>query len=1192
MATREIPFRPNLEGEFRARFYNAVSSINRETSVTEIDNLCSTEINWVENECVVNIVQRRKYRAVWYLFRDLIRASWKAEFKEGILYMRLSEIASDDDSSTKEAKDLIRSWMSESRHERIVAASDFVSRIENSTTSKKPVTDLIADGAELAKRLEMVSEGSVPVTEVVKPYLQLVTDSGPNSIDVFTNQRIADIWRYFRMTWATPAENTPGRTMQYLIRDAAHPMHAVMGLASLENCAVAISCRDEFIGWTQSAMNASIKSGQLSPLEAYQKLISYLNEGIDSIDYSDLCEATDIQNPSSSVIEKLNSIAVEADNQRKNMIVGNNDDLLEENPEVEGDIARSEQSVQLLFRHKRAEQLAKNLASLIVLRQVITRPNFTSEWEEIGDEEAVGTAIRVALTVQKSKHIGTSMLELNVCGAVPPYNEILGGKLVALLATSPQVIHDYKERYGGRRSEIASKLKGSDICRPADLVYIGTTSLYSIGSSQYNRLKIPHEAIDAKMDIKWEKLGYTTGYGTLHISKATTLCLKETMGDNNKINHVFGEGPSPKMRLLAASIRDLLESAHDDTKEFTKHAMSRIVYGAKIACNTSMYMLGFDESPDYYTDIDNYSEGTEKIIKFWQERWLAHRIKYLPIFDRLKAFDKNSIIVSNEIRRGEEWHYEKLSDHPDVSVVTSESGRLQFIRDFYRGKSAFADGVHADDLKSIHVKTKLDDAICEAVSHGNDVVLTGNPGDGKTHIIRMLESDLLSSSSKIEIELDASTKSNEELFSLWKTTRENGKAFVIAINAAVLHSLYLAHKDFKPIADAYNQMIHAVNHGEDLIDESDVVVFDLSKREILTEEIIGAVIAKLTAPEHYTECVSCPLRTSCPVAKNRQLLNTTTFQNRILAISKRAILKGYHTTLRDLQAFVSYLIFGNRDCSTIAKTSGNNNYDIANLVYSGKGKLFDAFKEAFDPVTMSHPVWDEKILTNSIEPSSWIPEFDVPVEAIDAYNQAEFALRKRQFFFFNTSGMALLDILDDDIAQFQNFMSLSDKSIARDIVGKLNAFFGKPELSKELEIWSGHRFNNSPRKVLISSGSIKTNKFIVGHPKLLPTMSNGIDMSENYLRIMPKENLGVFLKIDFAMYSFLAAAEHGVPVLYMDSVMTKRVWRFIEQLQAMVESDDDVIDLSLFDIQNKTEYLVEISVDERKYTSITKKTQK
>ena len=102
MATREIPFRPNLEGEFRARFYNAVSCIMKDTSASDIDALCSSEINWVENECVVNIVQRKKYRAVWYLFRDLIRASWRAEFKEGILYMRLSEITSENENSTKD----------------------------------------------------------------------------------------------------------------------------------------------------------------------------------------------------------------------------------------------------------------------------------------------------------------------------------------------------------------------------------------------------------------------------------------------------------------------------------------------------------------------------------------------------------------------------------------------------------------------------------------------------------------------------------------------------------------------------------------------------------------------------------------------------------------------------------------------------------------------------------------------------------------------------------------------------------------------------------------------------------------------------------------------------------------------------------------------------------------------------------
>lgn len=1190
MAAREIPFRPNLEGEFRTQFYNAVSNIKKDTSSAEIEAICAAELAWVEHEYIVNITQRRKYRAVWYLFRDLVRASWKAEFKNGTLYMRLLELDKPDDamSAAKETKTLIRSWMQESRHERITASLDFIKRMESGTSNKLGISALIADGAELAGRLEKVKTGELPVTSAVQPYLQLVTDSGPESIDPYTKQRTADIWRYFRMTWSTPAENTPGRTMQYLIRDAAHPMHAVMGIASLENCAVAISRRDDYIGWTRSALLGSIRSGETTPLAAYQRLIAYLEEGIASIDHSDLCSEADIQTPSSTVINRLITIAADSESQRKAMIENGARTSRSEEPPDGTDIARSDESVTLLFKHKRAEQLSKILAALAALRQAVSRADFETNWEEISREDAVGTAIRTALSIQKSKHIGTSMLELNVCGAIPPYHEILGGKLVALLAVSPQIIEDYRARYGGRKSEIASKLKGEDVCRPADLVYVGTTSLYSIGSSQYNRLKIPKDAIGAKMDIQWKKLGYTTGYGTLHISRATTQCLKEAMGENDKINHVFGEGPSPKMRLLASSIRSLLEPSHEDTKEFAKHAMSRIVYGAKIACNTSPYMLGIDQTPEFYLDTADPTAGTERIIRFWQNRWLAHRIQYPPVFERLRAFDKSSLLVSGEIRQEEGWSYEKLTDYSVGQIVAGNTDNLQFVRDLYRGKSAFADGVLPDDLKSIHIQTRLDSAVCALAAQGKDVVLTGNPGDGKTHIIRILEDRL--ASSDYEIELDASTKTGDELFDHWQRARANSKPFVLAINAAVLHSLYESHRDFQPVAAAYEQMIHAVNHGEHAAVSDTVVVFDLSSREILTPEIIGAVIAKLTDPCHYTECINCPLGVLCPVDRNKRLIQTELFQQRIYAVAQRAVLKGHHATVRDLQAFVSYLIFGDRDCPTIARTTGNDKYEVANLVYSGQGKLFEAFREAFDPKTVSHPLWDEKILTNAIPPATWETPAASRVEAIDANNLDAFYLRKRQFYFFNREGHVLLDILSDDVASFQKFLQQTDKAIVKDVIGKLNAFFGKAE-KNELIIWSGHRYNNAPRSVLVSTGSMKTKKFAVGHPRLLPSMQAGIDMAENYLRFSPKDHPSVFLKIDFAMFSFLSAAERGVPVLYMESVMTKRVWRFVERLQQLVEQEDDAVEIALFDIQNKVEYKVEIDLEEKKYTAIRRVSQ-
>ena len=83
----------------------------------------------------------------------------------------------------------------------------------------------------------------------------------------------------------------------------------------------------------------------------------------------------------------------------------------------------------------------------------------------------------------------------------------------------------------------------------------------------------------------------TIGFGTMHISKATTMSLTEATSDGfNRINHVFGEGASPKMRLLTMSIRELLESTNEDSKDFSKHAMSRIVYGACLAENTFDYL--------------------------------------------------------------------------------------------------------------------------------------------------------------------------------------------------------------------------------------------------------------------------------------------------------------------------------------------------------------------------------------------------------------------------------------------------------------------------------------------------------------------------------------------------------------------------------------------------------------------------
>ncbi|MCI3918741.1 DUF4338 domain-containing protein [Paenibacillus sp. TRM 82003] len=1190
MLNRTISFRPKLEGQFRMRFYNAVSFINESTSIANIEQIVNDEIAWVENECFVNTAQRKKYRAVWLLLRDLIRASWKACYREGVLEMRLPNLDKSEtrDASTPELKGFLRSWMQESRLDRLLSYMDFISRMESPSSGKKEISCLIADGSCLADKLQEVLEHKISIEDAVSPYLQLVKE---NERDTFTGLKLSDIWRYFRLTWSTPAETTPGRTMQYLIRDAAHPMHAVMGIASLENSAMQITCRDDDIGWTPNSFTRKLKTFKdMKEIQGeFERLLSFLEEGIQGIDYQDLCSEAEILNPSEETVKGLQYKAAAAEEERQYLLkLSQNEQRneLEEKSEL-GSISRETENA--LYLRKRAEQLSRLLQSKMQLNKLMLGSNFERTWLSFAESEVGYSAIRSALIAQKGKHIGSSMMELNICGAVPPYNEILGGKLVALLATSPQVIYDYYKRYDSRRSEIASRLKGEDVRRSAELVYVGTTSLYYVGSSQYNRLKIPREVLETDFDIQWRRLGKTYGFGTMHISKATTMSLTEATSDIGftRINHVFGEGASPKMRLMNMSIRELLETNQDEAKELSKHAMSRIVYGAALAKNTKEYLLGLDEKPIYGFDIEDYKSGTQKIIKYWQQRWVLSRLRFSPIFDRLRSFDKSTFLVSNDVKKQSDWKFERLKEALIMHYSDSDRSVFNFISGFYRGSSAYADNIDNNYLSQIHVATELDAAIVNAVSEGKDVVLTGNPGDGKTHIIRMLLPKLFELPRPPIIEIDASTLSNEEIFERWKAAKQSGVPFVIAINAAVLFSISLDYPDFKPIAEAKRQMINSTIFHNESYDFKEVVVFDLSKREALSPNIIKRVIDNLTDKRNFLGCGICHFTSSCEVLKNAELLQNPLFQDRLSSILTRVALQGHHATLRELLGFISYLLFGNRTCEKMHATFGENEFDLTNLIYSGKGALFDAIRQSFDPAEVSHPFWDEKLLQNTIDKGTWAEGISISSEAIDVNNIELFKLRKRQFYFFNIHGEALLNISDDDVSKFQAFLGQDNKRTIKELIKKLNAFFGITKPGTELEIWSGHRFNNSSRRILISLGKLSGSQFCIGRPQLNSLMSQGIEMTQNYLRLEKVNMPSVYLKVDFSLYCLLLEAERGVPVLFMENDNVKKVWRFIEQLQANDKlKEEDEITVTLLDVQGKKEISVTIDMDSKKYLSI------
>src|SRR5439155_25053832 len=156
-------------------------------------------------------------------------------------------------------------------------------------------------------------------------------------------------------------------------------------------------------------------------------------------------------------------------------------------------------------------------------------------------------------------HVGVNMLDIVVCGAVPPYNAILGGKLVSLLMASPEVIEVYAKRYADSESIIASSMAGRPVRRRPQLVILNTTSLYGVASSQYNRLTIPAEEIGGSPgeSVRFERLGRTVGFGSFHLSRESVTQIDRLLAQSQKgrpVNSLFGEGVNPRMRKIRAGL--------------------------------------------------------------------------------------------------------------------------------------------------------------------------------------------------------------------------------------------------------------------------------------------------------------------------------------------------------------------------------------------------------------------------------------------------------------------------------------------------------------------------------------------------------------------------------------------------------------------------------------------------------------
>jgi len=245
-------------------------------------------------------------------------------------------------------------------------------------------------------------------------------------------------------------------------------------------------------------------------------------------------------------------------------------------------------------------------------------------------------AVEVIRRYVKAIHVGNDLLEIAICGAIPPYNTILGGKLVAMLLASPEVVHAYKARYANASSIIASSMAGRAIRRKPRLVAMATTSLYGRKLSQYTRISISAGACGGKASetVAYKELGMTEGQGSYHLSGQTIdeieLLLAQTE-NGRRVNSIFGEGVNPRMR----KIRGGLDMCGFPSDHILKHGNPRVVYGVGLASNFREVLMGQAKRPQYILPNEQPEAVTRAIVDYWFTRWLQPRLNKDGMIDEV-----------------------------------------------------------------------------------------------------------------------------------------------------------------------------------------------------------------------------------------------------------------------------------------------------------------------------------------------------------------------------------------------------------------------------------------------------------------------------------------------------------------------------------------------------------------------------
>ncbi|GAA1999087.1 protein kinase domain-containing protein [Nocardioides kribbensis] len=265
------------------------------------------------------------------------------------------------------------------------------------------------------------------------------------------------------------------------------------------------------------------------------------------------------------------------------------------------------------------------------------------------------------------------------------------------------------------------------------------------------------------------------------------------------------------------------------------------------------------------------------------------------------------------------------------------------LRRLYRGSvvgNAGNRGLDDDFARHTYVDTRLDTFLTPSVLAGDlDVVLlTGNPGDGKTSFLSTLRDYLLEVGAADVTPLTAAgwrmQLGNRTYAAVYDASEaRDGKTsdeiLAAALEGGAEHTALIAINDgrllnfFSQYSDVYPECYVAVDrYSRDLPNQNPrIAIVDLKRRSVAPidsdDGLAGRVLDTFVADKLWTACKSCTARSVCPIFANRNLLKGPGKKPLLELVSISHLRRKRRATFRDVRSAMAWTITADRGCEDV-----------------------------------------------------------------------------------------------------------------------------------------------------------------------------------------------------------------------------------------------------------------------------------